>query len=323
MTKVVICFFFISSYVQAQQLSKECFRENGTLVDEKDSEYCVVGKKVWRIDAQPGKTDTVDSYVDTVRAYYTKSRKLKFLKIYDQKGFLEGNFVEYFLNGKMKEQGSYKNGNKSGYVVGYYPDGKSKYTLQYSPDERVSDWDAINFKIMHYWDSTRSQLVNSGNGYCRCSFTSGRIEIGKIVDGLRDSAWSEYSGDTLILREYYEKGKLINGIRNYKGREYRYSQMQEQPSYATGYQGMLDIIKKNMRYPKQARQQKAYGTVYITFVVRANGTVGDIKVLRGVSAELDQEALRVVKLIDDWIPGKLRGKPVNVRFNIPIKFNLN
>jgi protein TonB len=62
--------------------------------------------------------------------------------------------------------------------------------------------------------------------------------------------------------------------------------------------------------------------VYVTFVVERNGNVTDVKILRGIGGGCDEEAVRVVQNMPKWEPGKQRGKPVRVQFNMPIKFTL-
>ncbi|TKC05217.1 energy transducer TonB [Pedobacter frigoris] len=72
-----------------------------------------------------------------------------------------------------------------------------------------------------------------------------------------------------------------------------------------------------------AQRDSASGKVVLSFFVDADGTVDDVKVERGVYPSLDQEAVRVVQASRGWIPGKQRGVPVRVKYNIPISFNLH
>lgn len=99
--------------------------------------------------------------------------------------------------------------------------------------------------------------------------------------------------------------------------------VEQQPEFEGGYQAMMSFIKKNMRYPASARRMGIDGTVYVSFVVGKDGAINDVKVLRGISADCDKEAVRVVQMMPPWKPGKQNGKPVFVRFNLPIKFQLN
>jgi protein TonB len=77
-----------------------------------------------------------------------------------------------------------------------------------------------------------------------------------------------------------------------------------------------------MKYPQMARESGIQGTVYVTFVVERNGNVTDVKVLRGIGGGCDEEAIRVIQAMPPWVPGKQRGKPVRVQFNMPIRFTL-
>jgi periplasmic protein TonB len=99
--------------------------------------------------------------------------------------------------------------------------------------------------------------------------------------------------------------------------------VEQQPEFEGGYAAMMAYISKNVRYPASARRMGVDGTVYVSFVVGKDGSINDVKVLRGISADCDKEAVRVVQSMPAWKPGKQNGKPVFVRFNLPIKFKLN
>ena len=82
-------------------------------------------------------------------------------------------------------------------------------------------------------------------------------------------------------------------------------------------------IGKNIKFPDVARENGISGRVYVSFVVDKKGKVKDVKVLRGVDPSLDQEAVRVIQSLPPFSPGKQRGKPVKVAYNVPINFKLN
>lgn len=71
-----------------------------------------------------------------------------------------------------------------------------------------------------------------------------------------------------------------------------------------------------------AKDAGVQGAVYVTFVVEPDGNITNVKVLRGIGAGCDDEAIRVVKAMPKWKPGKQRGKSVRVQFNLPIRFTL-
>lgn len=99
--------------------------------------------------------------------------------------------------------------------------------------------------------------------------------------------------------------------------------VEQQPEFAGGYEAMMNFIRKNMRYPASARRMGVDGTVYVSFVVSKDGSISEVKTIRGISADCDKEAMRVVGMMPPWRPGKQNGKPVFVRFVLPIKFQLN
>lgn len=82
-------------------------------------------------------------------------------------------------------------------------------------------------------------------------------------------------------------------------------------------------IAKNVKYPVLAMENGIQGKVYIQFVIEKDGAITDVKVIRGVDASLDKEAVRVVKSMPKWKPGKQRGKPVRVSYTLPINFQLS
>lgn len=98
--------------------------------------------------------------------------------------------------------------------------------------------------------------------------------------------------------------------------------VEQNPEFEGGYAAMMAFIQKNMVYPPIARRMQVDGTVHISFIVSKTGTISEVKVLRGISAECDKEAVRVVELMPPWKPGKQNGRPVNVRFVMPLKFRL-
>jgi len=99
--------------------------------------------------------------------------------------------------------------------------------------------------------------------------------------------------------------------------------IQEKPTFPGGDAGLMEYIAKNVKYPPACQENGVEGTVYIRFVVTKTGSVGEVQVTRGADPLLDEEALRVIKTLPAWSPGKNNGNPVSVWFNIPIKFKLN
>ena len=98
--------------------------------------------------------------------------------------------------------------------------------------------------------------------------------------------------------------------------------VEEMPSFPGGEKEMYRYIGKNIEYPRMAKESGISGRVFVTFVVEKDGRVTDVKVLRGIGGGCDEEAVRVIKSMPRWKPGKQRGKPVRVQYRMPIKFTL-
>jgi TonB family protein len=95
------------------------------------------------------------------------------------------------------------------------------------------------------------------------------------------------------------------------------------PEFKGGTTALISFLQEKLVYPETAKEAKTAGTVYVSFVVDTDGSITDTKILRGVSQELDEEALRVVNLMPNWNPGTQRGQAVKVQFNMPIRFVLD
>ena len=99
--------------------------------------------------------------------------------------------------------------------------------------------------------------------------------------------------------------------------------VEQQPVPIGGMKAFYEYVRKNLKYPAQASRMGVEGRVYIDFVVEKNGSLSQIGILKGIGAGCDQEALRVMRACPlKWKPGKQRGKPVRVRFRLPITFRL-
>ncbi|MFN8258619.1 MAG: energy transducer TonB [Bacteroidales bacterium] len=99
--------------------------------------------------------------------------------------------------------------------------------------------------------------------------------------------------------------------------------IQEKPIFGKGEKDILNYVAENTKYPVPAQEQGIQGTVYIRFVVTKTGEVDNARVMRPVDPMLEEEAMRVIKSMPKWTPGKNNGNPVNVWFIIPVKFVLN
>jgi len=95
------------------------------------------------------------------------------------------------------------------------------------------------------------------------------------------------------------------------------------PEPIGGFEAMYDFLRANLTYPKGPRENFISGQVFIQFVVEKDGSISEVKVLSSVHPELDKEAIRVVKMMPKWNPGKQKGKAVRCYYQIPIRFSIN
>lgn len=102
-----------------------------------------------------------------------------------------------------------------------------------------------------------------------------------------------------------------------------YDVVEQQPEFPGGTSGMMKWLGDNIKYPAEAAKQGIEGRVIVQFVVGSDGTVGNVKLMRPVNPLLDQEALRVISAMPKWTPGKHDGKPVAVKYTIPVTFRQN
>ncbi len=94
------------------------------------------------------------------------------------------------------------------------------------------------------------------------------------------------------------------------------------PKFPGGDAELLKFIAKNVKYPQESQNKGEQGRVICSFVVTKDGTLTNYKVIRGISPALDQEAVRVLQMMPRWTPGTQKGKPVAVKYTVPITFKL-
>ena len=101
-----------------------------------------------------------------------------------------------------------------------------------------------------------------------------------------------------------------------------YQIVDEMPQYPGGETAMMEYVAKNVVYPKEAQEKGISGRVFVGFIVEKDGSIGEVKLLRGIGGGCDEEAIRVIKGMPKWKPGKQEGKPVRVSYQMPINFKL-
>lgn len=98
--------------------------------------------------------------------------------------------------------------------------------------------------------------------------------------------------------------------------------VESQPEFIGGMTALRDFLSQNLRYPSAAQRSNVQGKVFLSFTIETDGSLSNINVIRGIGFGCDEEALRVMKLMPKWKPGKQSGRAVRVKFNLPIVFSL-
>ena len=99
--------------------------------------------------------------------------------------------------------------------------------------------------------------------------------------------------------------------------------VEEMPMFPGGMEEMIKFLQGEVKYPKEAQDKGLQGRVLVQFVVNKDGSICEDTVVRSVAPSLDAEAIRVVRSMPNWTPGKQKGEPVRVRFTLPVAFRLS
>ena len=99
--------------------------------------------------------------------------------------------------------------------------------------------------------------------------------------------------------------------------------VEDMPEFPGGTAALLEYLRKNIKYPAICRENNIQGRVIVSFVVEKDGSIASPEVVKSVNQSLDKEAVRVISTMPKWKPGSQRGKPVRVKYTVPVNFRLN
>ena len=145
------------------------------------------------------------------------------------------------------------------------------------------------------------------------------------VATLAVSVFASNTGVSTVTREADRTANALptTNMQTQQSATKAYEVVEVMPKFKGGESAMMEFLMMNMKYPQAAVKAKQQGRAIVGFVVRKDGTVSDVHITKSAGhAVLDEEAMRVVKSMPAWEPGKQKGKPVNVKYNVPITFRL-
>lgn len=149
-----------------------------------------------------------------------------------------------------------------------------------------------------------------------------QTQIAQIVEIVKDDVEIDNEMETMDMEADMETEIEVVEVEEEEVEEEVFFIVEEMPEFPGGELALRKYVAENIRYPNAARENDIQGKVYVRFVVKKDGSVGDVTILRGVDPLLDKEAIRVIKNLPKWKPGMQRGKAVKVYYTMPINFQL-
>ena len=111
-------------------------------------------------------------------------------------------------------------------------------------------------------------------------------------------------------------------FKNAESTEKTYVVVEQMPAFPGGDAALMKYLSENIKYPKAAEKAGEQGRVVVNFIVEKDGAISNVNVVRSVTPTLDAEAVRVIKAMPKWVPGKQDGQFVRVKYNVPVSFRL-
>jgi TonB family protein len=202
----------------------------------------------------------------------------------------DGPHKTYHKNGKPMEDGAYNDNRNIGLWFTYYENGQPEEEVQYEKDKSLHQ--------QHWDESGTAHLVNGTGFYTEKNPNRGEQHVEVL--------------DYVLIASY-----AINPVS-----DTTYVVVQETATYNGGMPELYETIGKSLRYPAEARKRGIEGKVFVEFLIDKGGRIRDVKAIKGPDRILNEEAERVMRMMDDWTPGKVRGKPVVQRMVLPLAFRL-
>ena len=277
------------------------------------------------------KTEAMKLYGEKAKdgAVVITSKKPEDTKVYRDVRFTQGvsaSDEKFTLNGQVMDHKSLKPVPGASVIIrgttnGTLADAEGKFKLQ------VKKGDVI---IVSYVGLQTQQIsVNSANLVVWMDEDVQSLE-GMVVYAANDEEAKKGKSGPVVydmpIEEADKKVKYtevkVNETETPQKEEVIFQVVEQMPEFPGGMGEAMKFLAKNIKYPVAAQQAKIEGRVIVQFVVGKDGSISDVKIARGVSPDLDAEAMRVVSLMPKWNPGKQRGQAVSVKYTMPIMFRL-
>lgn len=229
-------------------------------------------------------------------------------KVYLVDGVLDGPFTSFEAkDGDAEEtvRGIFKNGKRVG-----------TWTVQYAQDQYLMVYDERENEDTYIIDHRTGDKSSYGYPLPRRSATSsdGILNIVRWFPMRKSAKMEDVKKETAEAKEEVKE--------EIKKKTQVYTVVEQRPQFPGGDTALLKWVNDNLRYPAVAKDNNIQGRILVKFVVTETGKIGEVKVVRAKDPDLDKEAVRVVKALPDFIPGKMNGEAVSVWETLPITFRL-
>ena len=308
--RVFFVLIFLPSIQLAAQDKFTYFDKHQKVVDKNDCHHFTVTKESY---------DEVDSIV----SYYCDTKRIRSIAYVDSEGVSKGPNRVFHENGNLRTKALCHAFNFVDSLYEWYPNGSLHYV------EYRGTADLPDRKLITYRNPSGNLIVKNGMGVCdRCRFEAfhmlGYTESGIVRSGVKDSVWTTYDADgSKINEDIYESGKFIAGTYfTGDGENVSYTTIEEMAVPKNGLASFYQFIAKNINYPKSARKQRVQGKVYVEFIIDNDGSITEVKCIKGIGGGCDEEAERVIASSAKWNPGRQRGRFVRQKMVLPINFHL-
>lgn len=198
------------------------------------------------------------------------------------------------------------------------------HTVRYlQSDAQMIEYEVYDQEFKNNGDNV-SATIPTSHGKCTEWYLSGekRVECTYKNNKLDGNFTVFYRNGKVKRAEKWKQGEWISGeCFDEEGNKTDYCSYQERASFVGGLPALYKYLGETVKYPDLAQKNGVTGIVYIKFVVNKDGTISDVSVARGVHPDLDAEALRVVKIMPSWKPGRFEGRLVSMEFTLPVRFS--
>jgi TonB family protein len=294
------------------------FNQQDVEVTNPDSSYYS------RVIQEPDSGSTFFNLIEFYKDRKVKSRGK--VSEFNPNLIFQETLVRNFPNGKKASISTFKNGVLTGSEYLYFESGVLKEERFYLENkEKTYNPKRIIYKTVSIHDTAGQNFLDeNGSGLVNIEEENGDWQKAIYLNGLKTGVWESYNKkENETYTDVYQDGLYISGkTTKANGEIISYQEIEKLPEFKGGLSAFGRFLGENLRYPPDAARDGIQGRIYISFIVEKDGTFSELKIAKGVRQDLDDEALRVVKLSPIWNPALKRGITQKTSYTIPVFFQL-